>query len=186
MGVGAAASLIAFTPDSWLAWLLALALLAGAALIEYLHWQTLTALLAHSRRDSQDTAAHQTQQFERWLHTFERLGIELFPIFTRHIEHSRQLAEDSVIHLSQTFSGLVNDLERIVSTSHRGGRDQSLVEQFQRSQATLTEVISDFEHILHREAEMSDQVKRLAGFGAECSRWHKVCGRWQSRSICWR
>ncbi len=167
LGGSAAASLIALTPNSWLAWLLALALLAGAALIEYLHWQTFTALLAQSRRDSQDTAAHQTQQFERWLRTFERLGIELFPIFTRHIEHSRQLAEDSVINLSQTFSGLVNDLERIVNTSRSGGHMQSLVEQFQRSQATLTEVIGDFENILHREAEISDQVKLLTGFGME-------------------
>jgi methyl-accepting chemotaxis protein len=167
-GAAAAASLLALNPTLWLAWVLALLLMLGAAVLEYLHWQTVTALLAHSRRDLQNTSADQTRQRDVWMRTFERLGIELFPIFTRHIEHSRQLAEDSVIHLSQTFSSLVNDLERIVSTSHRSGtQDQTIVQQFQHSQTTLTEVISDFENILHREAEMSEQVKRLAGFGAE-------------------
>ena len=168
LGVIAAATLIAMTPASLLAWAFAVLLILAALLIEYLHWHTLTTLLAQTRQDIQHGADDKSHQLDVWTRAFERLGIELFPIFTRHIEHSRQLAETSVIHLSQTFSSLVTDLERVIAASQAGGsQDQVIISQFQHSQTALTEVISDFEDILHREVEMSNQVKRLAGFGAE-------------------
>ncbi|MBK1694970.1 chemotaxis protein [Chromatium weissei] len=167
-GVIAAIALIAMNPTSLLAWALGLLLIVAAVLIEYLQWQMLTELLTQTRQDIQHGADDKAQQLDVWTRAFERLGIELFPIFTRHIEHSRQLAETSVIHLSETFSGLVADLEQVISASQSGGsQGQFIVDQFQQSQKALTEVISDFEDILHREVEMSNQVKRLAGFGAE-------------------
>ncbi|MBV5308896.1 methyl-accepting chemotaxis protein [Chromatium okenii] len=168
LGIVAAVALIAMTPASWLAWALAILLIAAALLIEYLQWRTLKTLLTQTSQEVEHNIADKSHQLDVWTRAFERLGIELFPIFTRHIEHSRQLAETSVIHLSQTFSGLVMDLERVISASQSGGsQDQLIVGQFQQSQIALTEVISDFENILHREAEMSNQVKRLAGFGTE-------------------
>ncbi len=164
----ASTSLVAMTPHSWVAWSLALLVILLAVLVEYHQWQTVASLLSASRQDIQHGLDDRSSQLDTWTRAFERLGIELFPIFVRHIEHSRRLAEDSITHLSQTFSDLVLDLEQVIAASQSGGgQSLSIVRQFDESQGTLTEVVSDFEHILHREVEVAEQVKRLAGFGSE-------------------
>jgi methyl-accepting chemotaxis protein len=164
----AGGSLVAMNPASLMAWLLALLIVLLAILIEYLQWKEVATTLSISRLEVQRGLDDKTHQIDTWAHAFERLGIELFPIFVRHIEHSRRLSEDSVTHLSQTFSDLVLDLEQVIAASQSGGgQDHLIVGQFQESQHTLSEVIGDFENILHREVAMSDQVKRLAGFGGE-------------------
>ena len=168
LSLAASLALVAMNPASLTAWALALLLVLLAVLVEYLQWKEVAALLSAARLEVQRGLDDKTRQLDVWTRAFERLGIELFPIFVRHIEHSRRLAEDSVTHLSQTFSGLVRDLEQVIAASQSGGgQDHLIVGQFQESQATLTEVIGDFESILHRELAMSEQVNRLAGFGGE-------------------
>lgn len=164
----ASVSLVVMNPASWTAWVLAAMFIPLAILVEYLQWKEVAAILSASRLEVQRALDDKSLQLGVWTHAFERLGIELFPIFARHIEHSRRLAEDSVTRLSQTFSDLVVDLEQVIAASQAGGgQDHLIVGQFEESQRTLTEVIGDFEKMLHREAAMSDQVKRLAGFGGE-------------------
>ncbi|WP_295402366.1 methyl-accepting chemotaxis protein [uncultured Thiocystis sp.] len=168
LSLAASLALVAMNPASPTAWALAFLFVLLAALVESLQWKEVAALLSAARLDARRELDEKTRQLDVWTTAFERLGIELFPIFVRHIEHSRRLAEDSVTHLSQTFSSLVLDLEQVIAASQAsGGQDRLIVGQFQESQATLTEVIGDFESILHRELAMSEQVNRLAGFGGE-------------------
>jgi len=168
LGVFAAGSILALNHASPLAWFLAVAILSLAVLIEYAQLRALTIAIAATRAEIQPHLDHESRQLRVWEHAFERLGIDLFPIFVRHIEHSRQLTEQSITHLSVSFSELVMDLEQVISATQSGDlQDHVIVGQFQESQAKLTELIGDFEKILHREAAITEQVDRLASFGGE-------------------
>ncbi|MBK1721349.1 chemotaxis protein [Thiocystis violacea] len=124
-----------------------------------------------AREELQSVRDQGARQLVAWESAFERLGIELFPIFVRHIEHSRQLTEQSIVHLSQTFSGLVMDLEQVIEATRSGdAQEHQILTQFQESQAILTELIGAFEQILHRESAVTEQVVRLTGFGGEMQR----------------
>lgn len=167
-----ALGLFAATAMPWLGsgsptgWILAFLVLAFAILIAFLQSRTYIARIAAVRAEIQSGLDHQSRQMAALEHAFERLGIDLFPIFVRHIEHSRQLTEQSITHLSLSFSDLVKDLEEVISTTQStDGSDQAIVRQFEQSRATLSEVIAGFEGILRREASMTEQVDRLAGYG---------------------
>ncbi|WP_143117027.1 methyl-accepting chemotaxis protein [Allochromatium warmingii] len=125
--------------------------------------------IAHACAQIQSQFDQQRQHRATLEQAFERLAIELFPIFVRHIQHSRQLTEESITHLTFTFGELVADLERVMQTSgsDEHGDTHNLFEQFAHSQSALTEVIADFEVILRRDSAMTDQVDRLAGFGEQ-------------------
>jgi methyl-accepting chemotaxis protein len=154
--------------NSPLSWILAAVVLALAVLIAWLQHRTQTARIESARAEIQSRLDHQCQHMAALEHAFERLGIELFPIFVRHITHSRQLTEESITHLTLAFSELVTDLERVIQTTGSGDlEDRAILGQFEESQATLTEVIADFEAILRRDLAMTDQVDRLAGFGEQ-------------------
>ena len=167
-GAVAAGFVILSGQASLTSWLLALPVLAGALLVEYLNHRERLDLLAATHAQTEAQRSEQSAQLMVWTQTMARLGTELFPIFARHIEHSRGLTEESITRLSQTFAGLVRDLEDVISASQGGGaHDGMILAQFQESQATLHDVIMDFETILQRDALMNEQVDRLAGFGAE-------------------
>jgi methyl-accepting chemotaxis protein len=168
LGVISACSLVILNHTSPIAWVLALLIVLGAALIEYVQWKHLMAILDATRQEIQRGLDEKSHQLDLWTQAFERLGIELFPIFVRHIEHSRRLTEESITHLSQTFTGLTQDLEQVITASHAGvDQDRLIFQQFQESQATLAALIADFENILQREAAMGERVNRLADYGAE-------------------
>ncbi|NEX22074.1 chemotaxis protein [Thiorhodococcus mannitoliphagus] len=163
--------LISMRPSSMTTWLLGLLLLCVAIVVELLHRKALTLSAEAARDEIQQTRDEGKRQLEAWEHALERLAIELFPIFVRHIQHSRDLTEESVVHLSQTFSGLVGDLEQVIQAARSGdAEEQEILAQFQESQTTLTGLITAFEQILHREADVAEHVVQLAGFGGEMQR----------------
>jgi methyl-accepting chemotaxis protein len=165
-GGGAAGAILIVDHAAPLAWVLAALMPVLAILLAFVQQREFQADLAAVRTKIQTQLDHKTHQLDAWERAFERLGIELFPIFARHIEHSRQLTEQSIIHLSLSFSDLVRDLEEVISTTQSGNpQDQAIVGQFAQSRATLTEVIAGFEAILRRESSMTEQVDRLAGYG---------------------
>lgn len=171
LGVAAAGAILAVDHTSHLAWVLSPVIVLAALIVEYLQHRAMTAIMAAFHAHTEQTREAGAHQLAVWTHAFERLGIELFPIFVRHIEHSRQLTEDSIVRLSQTFSGLVADLERVIdATSADDGQSDQILEQFQESQTTLAELITVFETILQRESIMTEQVGRLSGFGSEMQR----------------
>jgi len=168
LGLFAATSMLWLGSGSPAGWVLAPLVLALAILIAVLQFRSHAARIAAARAEIQSRLNHRDQQMVALEHAFERLGIELFPIFVRHIAHSRQLTEQSISHLVVAFSELVADLERVIQTTGSSDlEDRAILGQFEDSQATLTEVIADFEAILHRDAAMNDQVDRLAGFGEQ-------------------
>lgn len=165
-GILAAGSILIVNHAAPLAWILAALMPVLALLLAFVQQREFQASLAAARTEIQTQLDHKTRQLDAWERAFERLGIELFPIFARHIEHSRQLTEQSITHLSLSFSDLVKDLEEVVSTTQSGNpQDQAIVGQFEQSRATLTEVIADFEAILRRESSMTEHVDRLASYG---------------------
>jgi methyl-accepting chemotaxis protein len=168
LGLFAAMAMPWLGSNSPSSWVLAALVLALAVLIAWLQHRTQTARIEAARAEIQSRLDHRSRQMAALEHAFERLGIELFPIFVRHIAHSRQLTEESITHLTLAFGELVTDLERVIQTTGSGDReDRAILGQFEESQATLTEVIADFEAILHRDSAMTDQVDRLAGFGEQ-------------------
>lgn len=161
---GLAAGALLIVDRSPLAWILAALMPALTVVLAFMQQREQQAAITAVRAELQTQLDHKTHQLNAWEHAFERLGIELFPIFVRHIEHSRQLTEQSITHLSLSFSDLVRDLEEVISTTHDGS-DQAIVSQFEQSRATLSEVIAGFDSMLRREAGMTEQVDRLAGYG---------------------
>ncbi|NEV61782.1 hypothetical protein [Thiorhodococcus minor] len=117
MGAVAASMVVAMQPTSMSAWLLGSLLLLAAVSIDLLHRKALSSAGEAARAEIQQARDEGRSQREAWEHALERLSIELFPIFARHIEHSRQLTEESIVHLSQTFSGPVTDLEQVIQAT---------------------------------------------------------------------
>ncbi|EXJ16841.1 methyl-accepting chemotaxis protein [Imhoffiella purpurea] len=167
-GAAAASATLLVDPFSILSWTLAAILILGGGVLFFLQRRRLAAALAAAEAQARSESEQRSGQFDVCTHAFERLGIELFPIFVRHIEHSRRLAEDSVTHLSSSFGQLVADLDRVIGASRAGGaQDQLIMSQFKESEETLAALIGDFATMLQREAAMGEQVERLAAYGDE-------------------
>ncbi|EGV30469.1 hypothetical protein ThidrDRAFT_2670 [Thiorhodococcus drewsii AZ1] len=106
LGVAAASAPLLVDSSSVFTWALACVLFVAAVFVACRLGRRMTALAAASRAEIQGESDERSDQLEVRNQTFERLGVELFPIFVRHIEHFRTLAEHGVTHLSGIFSQL--------------------------------------------------------------------------------
>ena len=169
VGGVASTALLWTSSASLLGWLLAALVCALAVSAAVMQARTHAIHTAHACAQIQSQLDQQRQHRATLEQAFERLAIELFPIFVRHIQHSRQLTEESITHLTFTFGELVADLERVMQTSGSDDHDdtRNVLNQFAHTQTALAEVIADFEAILHRDLAMTTQVDRLAGFGEQ-------------------
>jgi methyl-accepting chemotaxis protein len=164
LGIGAGVLLPAVAGPSPLTLPLAAALAAaGVVLGLWLRrrWgQALTALQTHLEGQHQALC----QQKEEYIDELERLGIEIAPILSRHIDSSRTLTEESVTQLTGRFSELAGDIQQVAETT-RGSTSGSgsIGGLFGDSQAALQEVVQSLDAILHREHTMVTQVQSLAG-----------------------
>ncbi len=105
---------------------------------------------------------------EEYIHELERLGIELSPILSRHVESSRDLAESNITSLSERFSGLAVRLQQVIEASRASGMERGGVGAlFQDSQSALLEVVGSLETLLKREDAMVGQVQSLSGYAGE-------------------
>jgi methyl-accepting chemotaxis protein len=164
LGIGAGVLLPAVAGPSPLNLALAVALaVAGVALRLWLRrrWsQSLTVLRTHL--EGQHRAL--CRKKDEYIDELERLGIEIAPILSRHIDSSRTLTEESVTQLMGRFSELAGDLQQVAETTRGSASGTATVGGlFGDSQASLQEVVHSLDAILHRQHAMVTQVQSLAG-----------------------
>ena len=168
LGVLAGSCIVMLNAASALSWIMACVIVLASALIEYLQAHHIKSILDEVRTDCEQSTITTREHYDSYIHTLERLGAKLFPIFSHHIQFSRQLTEENINHLSETFSALVVELQQVITASHGEASDESrILAMFNESQTTLTEVITSFEAILRKVAVMAEQVNALAGFGTD-------------------
>ncbi len=115
-----------------------------------------------------EQAAAGVTQKEAYIQELERLGMELSPILSRHIESSRSLAETNITALSERFSSLAVHLQQVIESSRNSGMEHGGVGGlFQDSQSALRELVGSLETLLKREASMVRQVQSLSGYAGE-------------------
>jgi methyl-accepting chemotaxis protein len=132
-------------------------------------WQARLArseLEALGERLARDQGACSSQQ-EAYILELERLGIELTPILSRHIESSRALTEQSITNLVDRFSGVVSQLQQVAMTGGNDDAGNGFDALFARSQSALSEVVQSLETLLKRKADMVQQVQDLSGYAGQ-------------------
>ena len=144
-------------------------LVIGAAVLErrqIRHFkQTLAAVNTREQTQFQATYA----QLNEYIHELERIPLEIFPIFSRHIDSSRRLTETSITNLTERFSALVVQMNQVVAASKETElADGSAINaMFANSQGALHEVVRSLEELLKRKETMLGQVNGLAEFTGE-------------------
>lgn len=144
-----------------------LLLVVGVAAFWFIR-QRMADVLGRAIAACEEKAGADLAQKETYIHELERLGIELSPILSRHIESSRSLAETNITSLSERFSGLVMQLQQVVETSRASSaEDGGMGALFSDSQTSLNGVVQSLETLLRREEAMVTQVQSLSGYASE-------------------
>ena len=149
--------------------IIAFLLVVAAAVVEWrLVRQFKQALVAVSMREQAQNETTYTQLNE-YIQELERIPLEIFPIFCRHIDSSRHLTETSIINLTERFSALVVQLNQVVEASKdtEMADGSAISDLFANSQGALHEIVLSLEDLLKREETMLGQVKGLAEFTCE-------------------
>ncbi len=153
----AALALLYFASQEWLAWLVALVLLA-AGLFMSLRAQRAQAEFQRS------IATH--------LDGLQHLGEQLLPVWAGHIEASRSQMETAISALAMRFSGIVEQLNQsarlsdVAAESLTSG-DAGLVAVFAASERNLGGVVGSLKSAMQSNESMLGKVKALEQFIAE-------------------
>ncbi|VTU33194.1 methyl-accepting chemotaxis protein [Variovorax sp. PBL-E5] len=118
-------------------------------------------VLADRQRLRQQAAAHgATASFVAGT---DRLGRDLLPVWSAHIESSRAQMEDAVAALTQRFAGIVDRLDQALKASMQGG-DQGVAGVFERSGLELRGVLDSLRAAMASNGAMHAEVQSLGRF----------------------
>lgn len=109
---------------------------------------------------------------DTYLNSQQRFASEVVPVWTRQIEGSRQQMEAAITTLTGVFSGIVENIDRAVSTSGAAteaveGNEKGLVAVFAKGERDLGTVVTTLESVASSKAAMLDKVQGLHRFVAE-------------------
>ncbi len=135
---------------------------------------TLQRIHQRSLQDAERIAqGHQAEvaRLHHYAEPLEAVCAKTLPIWSRQIETSRAQTEQSIVELTQRFAEMTQRLEQVINASHSGiegfSSDSGVVALFEQSQNSLQSVIDALESTLIEEAEMLEQVRKLASQTAE-------------------
>jgi methyl-accepting chemotaxis protein len=109
---------------------------------------------------------------DTYLNSQRRFASEVVPVWTRQIEGSWQQMEAAITTLTGVFSGIVQNIDRAVSTSGAAteaveGNEKGLVAVFAKGERDLGTVVTTLESVASSKAAMLDKVQSLHRFIAE-------------------
>jgi methyl-accepting chemotaxis protein len=93
----------------------------------------------------------------------ERLGRDVLPVWSAHIENSRAQMEDAIAALSQRFAGIVDRLDQALKASVQGG-DEGLAGVFEHSNRELHGVLDSLRAAMASNGAMHLEVQGLNRF----------------------
>lgn len=93
----------------------------------------------------------------------DRLGRDLMPVWSAHIESSRSQMEDAIAALSLRFAGIVERLDQALKASMQGG-DQGVAGVFESSGSALREVLDTLRAAMAHNGAMHQEVQHLGRF----------------------
>lgn len=156
--MGLAGGLSTWATSGWAAW--------GAAVTVGLA----AAGLAFDRRRS----ALERQRFEdttRYLADTERLGAQLMPVWSGHIETARGQMETAIGELTQRFAGIVDRLDQTMKASAIGGSDagdqHGVVQVVETSSRELNGVLDSLRAAMASNGALHEEVQSLGRFVEE-------------------
>ena len=155
LGLAGSLSVLLAAGTGWLSLLLAVALLGAGWLAG---WRAVL-----------DERERKTLQLQACLREQRKFGEQIAPVWSGHIESSRHQIETAVVALTQRFSEIVDRLEATVNQAGQTGapiegQGQDLVAVFERSEQTLTEVVSSQHSAMGSMKSMLEQVESLNPF----------------------
>jgi methyl-accepting chemotaxis protein len=96
----------------------------------------------------------------------ERLGRDVLPVWSAHIENSRSQMEEAVSALTQRFAAIVGRLDQALKASMQGG-DQGLAQVFDDSSRELNGVLESLHAATASNGAMHAEVQSLDRFVEE-------------------
>jgi methyl-accepting chemotaxis protein len=97
----------------------------------------------------------------------DRLGQDVLPLWSAHIENSRQQMETAVAALSQRFAGIVDRLDQTLRAQGDDGAGRGLAALFEHSDARLRGVLGSLKEAMASNGAMHAEVQSLGRFVAE-------------------
>jgi methyl-accepting chemotaxis protein len=157
--LGVAGGVAAFGVSGWTVW--------GGALAAALT----AAGFLNDRRVAALKSAHRAE-IERELADGERLGEQLLPVWSRHVETSRSQTETAIGELAVRFAGIVDRLDQSMKASNMAASsttdgEQGLVAVFARGSVELHGVLESLKEAMASNHAMHEEVQNLHRFVAE-------------------
>jgi methyl-accepting chemotaxis protein len=97
----------------------------------------------------------------------QALGEAATPVWINQIECSRSQMENAIIQLAAQFNGIVDRIQKSVSTSAITGSDSGLLGVFESSQNGLETVVSSLRHAKENKEDLLQQMRQLVQFTEE-------------------
>ncbi len=94
----------------------------------------------------------------------ERLGQDVLPVWSAHLESSRSQMEVAVAALTQRFASIVDRLDQTLKASTQGIGEKGLAEIFEHSNRELRSVLDSLRDAMSSNREMHAEVQRLNRF----------------------
>ena len=164
-------------PNVYLVWPAALGLLGALAILVSggWHWTPVTLAIVMAAAgpglglllSARQTALRES--FNHYLKAQTQFGVQVVPVWNRHIESSREQMENAVAALSERFAGIVDKLDQAVHTSSLETSsiedgDTGLVAVFARSEQELGAVLTSQKTAMASMVIMLEQVQGLDRF----------------------
>jgi methyl-accepting chemotaxis protein len=153
---------------------------AGILLVSHLTWVGVVLAVALGtsgfaagwRAKAAPIALNENATIQSYLRSQQRFADDVAPVWARQIEHSREQLETAISALTSVFSGIVDNLDRAVTTSSAAtnaveGEGNGLVAVFAKSEHDLGIVVQSLESVASRKAAVLDKVQGLHRFVAE-------------------
>lgn len=128
----------------------------------------LVLIVAGVTLDRSHAARHRDHEgaTKRFVAGTERIGLELLPVWSAHIEDSRAQTETAIAALAQRFASIVERLDAALKASVSEG-DHSLSHVFERSEHELRSVIESLLDSMASNRALHGEVQSLSRFVGE-------------------
>lgn len=114
--------------------------------------------------------SNEDSAIQSYLRSQQRFADDLVPVWARQIEQSRQQMEAAIAAITGVFSGIVDNLDRAVTTSRTvtdAVQGEGLVAVFAKGEHDLGTLVTTLESVASTKAVVLDKVQGLHRFVAE-------------------
>lgn len=108
-------------------------------------------------------AGHSKDEVDAFVSSTDRLGQELLPVWSAHVESSRAQMEEAVSQLAQRFSGIVQRLDQTLQVSSHDG-EHGVTATLDSSDRELREVLETLRSAMTSNDAIQSEVQELGAF----------------------